>query len=89
MKITLGDCRQAARAKGGRCLSTKYENSKTKMEWECKLGHRWSARFADIKTQGSWCRMCAGKTPLSLKDGLQGVGRGQGGPLTAHQIREW
>jgi hypothetical protein len=43
--LSLKECRAWAKAKGGHCLSTKYENNNTNMEWECKMGHRWSANI--------------------------------------------
>jgi hypothetical protein len=43
--------------RGGRCLAEQYSNSQVKLEWECKIGHRWLASFNSIK-QGSWCPEC-------------------------------
>ncbi|NNN04523.1 MAG: zinc-ribbon domain-containing protein [Elusimicrobia bacterium] len=51
--------REIARARGGRCLSRKYINSKTKLWWQCGVGHKkWAARPANIKV-GSWCPECS------------------------------
>jgi hypothetical protein len=47
----------AAAERGGRCLAQLYSNSQVKLEWECKIGHRWAASFNSIK-QGSWCPEC-------------------------------
>jgi len=30
---------QVAKKRGGKCLSEKYVNAKTKLEWECRKGH--------------------------------------------------
>jgi len=30
-----------AAERGGRCLSERYANSQTKLEWECERGHQW------------------------------------------------
>ena len=38
----------------GKCLSPQYINARTKYEWECSKGHRWTAR------PGQWCRICVG-----------------------------
>jgi hypothetical protein len=46
-----------AAERGGRCLAQLYSNSQVKLEWECKIGHRWLASFNSIK-QGSWCPEC-------------------------------
>jgi hypothetical protein len=48
-----------AAERGGRCLAEQYSNSQVKLEWECKIGHRWAASFNSIK-QGSWCPECEG-----------------------------
>jgi hypothetical protein len=48
-----------AAERGGRCLAQQYSNSQVKLEWECKIGHRWAASFNSIK-QGSWCSECKG-----------------------------
>lgn len=43
-KLTLSDLQQIAEKKGGKCLSTKYVNSRTKYLWECAEGHQWKAQ---------------------------------------------
>lgn len=47
-----------ARKKGGECLTKKYINSKTKLKYICKLGHKWEAVPSSIKI-GYWCPECA------------------------------
>lgn len=42
----------------GRCLSDKYVNSQTKLEWECRNGHQWHAPPHKIAA-GHWCPRCA------------------------------
>jgi hypothetical protein len=56
-KLTLEECQESAKKKGGRCLSTVYKNLREPMEWECKNGHRWPTAFGVIKS-GSWCEVC-------------------------------
>ncbi|MBK3786399.1 hypothetical protein G3A43_40055 [Paraburkholderia aspalathi] len=55
---TLADVQQAAQARGGRCLSEKYENNYTHLLFECGTGHRWQAR-AQFILKGTWCPHCA------------------------------
>ena len=45
---------------GGRCLSKKYINSKTKLKWKCDKGHRFDASPNHI-IQGRWCPTCGYK----------------------------
>jgi hypothetical protein len=49
---------EIARARGGRCLSTKYVTSHHKLTWECHRGHVWRTTPATVK-QGCWCPTCA------------------------------
>ena len=49
---------ELASNKGGRCLSTLYENIDTKLLWSCKFGHEWMAKPHEIK-HNSWCPTCA------------------------------
>ena len=46
-----------AKERGGKCLSDKYINSKTKIFWECSKGHQWESTPRDIR-RGTWCRKC-------------------------------
>ena len=65
--ITLEHCQRIARERGGRCLSSAYINSRTKMKWECAKGHRWSTTYTLIRG-GSWCPKCLGhrEEPFTL-----------------------
>ena len=44
--------------KGGKCLSTHYINSVTKLRFQCENGHRWLASPYNVY-KGSWCRTCS------------------------------
>lgn len=59
-KITIQDMKAIASNRGGKCLSTEYITAKTKLEWECKLGHSWFATPNHIK-KGTWCPKCSRK----------------------------
>lgn len=65
--LTIEQMQEVAATHGGRCLSTRYGNSITPLEWECARGHRWLALPTNV-TRGSWCRACAvqlRRTPLA------------------------
>ena len=49
--------------RGGKCLSTVYDGSHEKLEFQCSEGHQWSAIPNKIKNEGTWCPHC---TPNSL-----------------------
>ncbi len=59
-KPTISDMQELARSRKGFCLSAEYIDAVTKLDWECKEGHRWSAIPDSIK-RGSWCPECASK----------------------------
>lgn len=53
-KITIRDAQTLAAKRGGKCLSKKYFNNRTKMRWQCSKGHVWQTPYQGIKT-GTWC----------------------------------
>jgi hypothetical protein len=54
---SIDDAILLAANKNGKCLSAVYTNSADKMQWECKLGHQWSASYNQIQS-GQWCPEC-------------------------------
>lgn len=50
----------AATKRGGRLVSTEYQNFQTKMTWECADEHQWQASAGSVLS-GTWCPKCAGK----------------------------
>ena len=44
----------------GKCLSKKYVNTHTKMNWQCDQGHKFKMTPADVKS-GKWCGKCGRK----------------------------
>lgn len=51
---------------GGKCLSKKYINNRTKLKFKCSEGHIWFTKPLVIKN-GSWCLECSGKKKYSIK----------------------
>jgi len=72
-----------AAERGGKCLSQKYVNNKTKLLWECAKGHQWEAQPTNVK-QGQWCPDCAGVKRLTLKD-MQMLARKRGGKCLSQE----
>ena len=66
-KHTIDDMHDIAKKRGGKCLSSTYVNSKTKLIWECSQGHQWKAASRKIM-RGIWCPACAGNKKLSIDD---------------------
>jgi len=74
MKKTLQDAMELAKANGGNCLSNKYINNQTLMQWECgKCNYIWSAAYGSIQ-QDSWCPKCADrKRGLNKRDNIENM----------------
>ena len=65
--VTIHDMRLLAKKKNGKCLSSQYINSDTKLLWECHDGHQWKATPSSIK-RGTWCPICNSKTIEDMKE---------------------
>ena len=57
-KLSLEIFQKIAKEKGGKCLSKKYVNSKSKLKFQCSKGHIWEAAGGAIKNNKSWCKKC-------------------------------
>jgi hypothetical protein len=58
-----------AKAKSGKCLSTMYINSDSKLTFECKEGHIWDAIPDNVSSKNSWCRICANSRMSTIMKG--------------------
>jgi hypothetical protein len=66
-KLTIEEMQVIARNKNGYCLSNKYINSQTKLEWRCNEDHTWNTTPSAIKT-GQWCPKCAKNKKRNKKE---------------------
>ncbi|MDO6629181.1 hypothetical protein [Bacillus thuringiensis] len=55
---TIEDMQQLAYNRGGKCLSTTYTDSHTKLTWQCTDGHIWKAKPNQILSGKHWCPHC-------------------------------
>lgn len=62
---TLEQMKEIAESRGGDCLSARYGNTGTKLQWRCSNGHEWSATPRQVK-KGHWCPVCARVARLTL-----------------------
>jgi hypothetical protein len=67
-----------AKERGGECLSTRYVDTKTPLQWRCAFGHTWRATLASIVGRETWCPDCIGNRRLALDD-LQRIAHERGG----------
>jgi hypothetical protein len=73
-------------AKGGKCLSHYYVNSRIKLLWQCEKGHQCFATPFSIKVRNSWCPHCAGTQPLGL-DAMHKLARKNGGRCLSEEYK--
>ena len=57
-KPSMDDVQRLAGERGGKLLSQNYRNARTRLEWECLEGHRWTATWDQIQ-RGRWCPECS------------------------------
>lgn len=50
---------EAARARGGECLSDEYLGLAARYRFRCKLGHEWMAEGKTMLKKGTWCGACS------------------------------
>lgn len=63
----LNEAIKIAEERNGKCLSTKFIDSQTKLNWECEHGHQWKQSLTIIKF-GSWCNVCNGTPKKTVAD---------------------
>lgn len=56
-RLGIAVAQKYAHSNNGKCLSEKYQNSKTPLKWKCKNNHSWSASFEQVK-RSKWCSKC-------------------------------
>ncbi len=59
-KGTIEQMHNWAITRGGKCLSKEYKNNKTKLQWECNVGHVFLMAPNSVQ-QGYWCPTCSHK----------------------------
>jgi len=59
LRKTIEDIHKAVESRGFVCISPKYVNALTKLQWECSKGHRWWAVPNNVIKHGTGCPVCA------------------------------
>ena len=83
-RLTLQIFNSIAKRRGGRCLSTRYVNSRIPLSWQCAIGHRWRALPNNVKHRRSWCPSCAGVKRLTLRE-MRVLAKHRGGDCLSKQ----
>ncbi|TLX80284.1 hypothetical protein FAS41_05180 [Pseudomonas nicosulfuronedens] len=65
LKDGLKRLRQAAKRRGGNCLSDQYLGLMRKYDFRCAKGHVWQARGSSVMKDNLWCPYCSHR-PIDL-----------------------
>jgi nucleoside-diphosphate-sugar epimerase len=57
-ELGLEDLKEAARFRGGECLSERFIDMKTKLKWKCAFGHSFEGSPTLVLKGGHWCPDC-------------------------------
>jgi thiol-disulfide isomerase/thioredoxin len=82
-KLSIPVMQKLAEKKGGKCLSTEYVDTTTKLSWRCREGHVWTSAPANI-IAGNWCPYCAGNLKLTIED-MQSIAEKRGGKCLSNK----
>jgi len=92
-KLTIEEMQEIAKKRKGKCLSSKYIDSRTKLKWECEKGHTWESVQGTVKN-GHWCPDCSGKKKLTIEE-MQKIAKKRKGKclsakyINAHTKLKW
>eukprot|EP00927_Polykrikos_kofoidii_P031362 TRINITY_DN26989_c0_g1_i1.p1 TRINITY_DN26989_c0_g1~~TRINITY_DN26989_c0_g1_i1.p1 ORF type:complete len:443 (+),score=16.13 TRINITY_DN26989_c0_g1_i1:258-1586(+) len=79
--LNLGIAHAIAESNGGVCLSEEYVNTRTKLLWRCREGHKWSARLDNVKYGKTWCPECkSGKSQRNVRQIFETIFQGYSFP---------
>ena len=82
----LEEAQRIAITNGGKCLSKEYINQNQNLEWQCKEGHKWIAKFGNVKHRHSWCPKCSKTSPIVIEDLIQ-IAEKRNGTLLSKEIK--
>ncbi len=84
----LEEARILASERNGKCISTEWNDSRTKMLWECSEGHRWMSLLSTIRA-GSWCCVCYLSTKSYTLEDAQSIAKSKGGKCLSETLEKF
>lgn len=84
-RVGIEDMQEAARKRGGECLSKRYAH-RLRLRWRCAKGHEWLQRGTEVKNSGTWCPTCAQRPHLGIED-MHEIARKRGWTCLAKRYR--
>ncbi len=85
-KHTIEKMKEIANERGGECLSKEYINSNIKLKWKCEKGHVWEVSPINIVNNNAWCKKCAGKEILNIKE-FHKIAKERGGECLSKEYK--
>jgi hypothetical protein len=73
-----------AEKKGGQFLSAEFTSVNEKYEWECSVGHRWTATPLDV-SKGTWCRVCSVSERKGTLEEMKKIADARGGKCLSNE----
>lgn len=61
-KLSIIDAQEVAILRNAKCISTEYNNNRTKLTWQCNMGHVFNMHLNAIRQRGNWCPYCSSWT---------------------------
>jgi len=58
LRIDIKQVSKLAFDRGGKLISESYKNNNQILNWECKAGHQFTAKYNNVKN-GTWCPTCS------------------------------
>jgi len=83
--IAIDECIEYAKSHNGKCLSTNFVDSNTKMKWECWCGYVWQSTYGNLKYFDRWCPKCSKKDKKTIDDATK-IARERGGECLSNNI---
>lgn len=80
--------RAVVAAKGGAVVGD-HIRSQAKVRLRCGHGHEWEARPNSVANNGTWCPMCAGKTPELGEARLRSAAAEKGGTVLGNYFNSY
>lgn len=71
-----------AAERGGELLSERYLDCKQKLAWKCNEGHTWDSTWDCVRTNNSWCPICAKRSKPGIEKLMQ-FAEARGGRLVS------
>lgn len=65
-----------------------YINTSTKIEFQCKNGHKFIASPGHVKSSNSWCKKCSNNCPEQAKESFYDSVAERGGPIIGEYINK-